>query len=271
MKYKLLNFTDAEEFAGFGEIEYRNDQLFMIDAESKDSLIMNKRWRKRRRVSLTDSNLLQSGFLFENPAHLLTGNAEAEKGLLVGLPETDVQQYNLGPFYRRLNHLNEGKKPNIRSSVFLKDQLVFSNISGQNKEVNQLIVTETGFLKNQEEAEIQILPVDFSETIPGAEMNAITYSPKNDWLIFSAQQVNNLNPAESRSWIGIIENASRKIGRKKIKINSYISLSGVHSSIAHHKIKSVCIQSERTGRIKLLVLGSNETGVTGLFRIRIKL
>lgn len=105
-------------------------------------------------------------------------------------------------------------------------------------------------------------------------LSGLTYSYKNDWLIFTSSTEDTDNAIDDGSigdsYLGIIENASRKIGRKRIKVNALFNLSKLNRKFKGQKIESVCIQADKERRLKLHLVADNDKGDSYLFKIRLK-
>ncbi len=105
-------------------------------------------------------------------------------------------------------------------------------------------------------------------------LSGLTYSYKNDWFIttISSENAGNItdDAAFGDSYLGIVENATRKIGRKRFKINEYFNLSDLDKKFKGQKIESVCIQADKDHRLKLHMVSTNNKGENSLFKVRLK-
>jgi hypothetical protein len=103
-------------------------------------------------------------------------------------------------------------------------------------------------------------------------LSGLTYSYKNDWLVatlLTEGGSGGSGRAVGDSYLAVIENASRKVVRKKMKVNSLFHLSEISESFTGYNLQSVCIRTEKSGRLKLYVLADN-TGTNGVFTVRVK-
>ena len=104
---------------------------------------------------------------------------------------------------------------------------------------------------------------------------ACTYSQKNDTLLFTASKEERDNSYDDgkigESYFGVIENAYRKLYRKKVKITEQVMLSELYEEFKGQKVESVCIQSDKTGRMKVHLVADNDTGGSFLFKILARL
>src|SRR5262249_357813 len=97
---------------------------------------------------------------------------------------------------------------------------------------------------------------------------------QNDWLLATLSTEDTSNAVDDGpvgdSYLVVVENASRKVSRKKININDFINLPEPNKYFKGYKIESVCIQSEKNGRPKIQPVAHNDTGSSYLFKVRIK-
>ncbi len=97
---------------------------------------------------------------------------------------------------------------------------------------------------------------------------------KNDWLVISASTSGSNDTIDESStgdnYLVVIEDALRKTGRKKIKLNGALNLSESDDRFKGKKIRSVCLQSEKDKKLKLQLVADTGTGYSSLFKIRVK-
>ena len=93
---------------------------------------------------------------------------------------------------------------------------------------------------------------------------------KNDVLLFTASIEDRDNSYDDGrigdSYFGVIENAYRKLYRKKVKINEQVKLSDIHDQFLGQKIESVCIQTDKRNRMKVHLVADNDKGGSFLFK-----
>jgi hypothetical protein len=140
---------------------------------------------------------------------------------------------------------------------------------------NNIIVTDIDFWKHPDKAEWNKVIFDLPKTegkVLG--LSGMTYSHKNDWLICTMSTEATTNSIDDGpigdSYLAIVENASRKISRKKMNVNELINMSEVDDAFKGYKLESCTILSEKNGRVKLHLVADNDTGKSFLFRVRLK-
>jgi hypothetical protein len=289
MKIKLLDSKELKDFPSGSGIEFAEDLVYLV---GDDILVMTKQWHILDKITLFAGG---NGTIAKNPDHeleastivyikkiphlLLLGSglngSSQVKAIIVNLENNSLVEHDLGVFYSRLKAAGIDDL-DIEGAAMIEDNLLFCNRANNTHPDNFIIITKNEFWKNQQEAEISVIKIDLvEEKIYLMGVTGLAYSPLNDWLLFTGFTENkNISQADGKrgdSYIGIIENASRKIGRKRMKVNDLQNLSEADEKFAGYKVESVCIQSERDGRLKLHLAAVNDTGLGYLFKIRIKI
>ena len=289
MKIKLLDFKETTDYPSGSGLEYFNKHVYLAGDDTSDILIMDKKWRETGRIKIfegDDARLPKhlksdleatTSMLIDAVPHLLilgsgTREGHRNKALQINLETNHFNEYNIEAFYHRLK--DEGLKDlNIESAAVVEDLLVLGNRGSRKKDSNQVVITTPHFYENPETAEIRIIPLELEDE--DAELSGLTYSEKNDMLLFTASTENKDSESEEdkigESYFGIIENAYRKLYRKKVKINEWLMLSEADERFFKQKIESVCIQTEKRGKFKLHLVADNDRGGSFLFKVLARL
>lgn len=289
MKIKLLDFKENTEYPSGSGIEYFDGQVYLAGDDAADVLIMDKKWRELGRIKIFEnfddripkdvkSDLEATTVLFVNevPHLLIVGSGSREphrnKAILVNLHSNNFADYNVEIFYNRLKESGIHDL-NIESAAVVEDLLILGNRGNKKNETNHIIITQPDFWKQPENAEIRIIPIELEDDF--AELSGLSYSPKNDTLLFTASKEERDNSYDDgkigESYFGVIENAYRKLYRKKVKITEQVMLSDLYEEFKGQKVESVCIQSDKTGRMKVHLVADNDRGGSFLFKILARL
>lgn len=289
MKIKLLDFKENTEYPSGSGIEYFDGQVYLAGDDAADVLIMDKKWRELGRIKIFEnfddripkdvkSDLEATTVLFVNevPHLLIVGSGSREphrnKAILVNLHSNNFADYNVEIFYNRLKESGIHDL-NIESAAVVEDLLILGNRGNKKNETNHIIITQPDFWKQPENAEIRIIPIELEDDF--AELSGLSYSPKNDTLLFTASKEERDNSYDDgkigESYFGVIENAYRKLYRKKVKITEQVKLSDLYEEFKGQKVESVCIQSDKTGRMKVHLVADNDRGGSFLFKILARL
>lgn len=294
MKLTLTDFKELSTFPSGSGIEYYDEKVFLVGDDAKEVLVMNKRWKELQRIPLFEStearipkkiksDLEATTVIVVNgiPRLLILGSGSREehrnKAILLDLDEYRKEEFDMTVFFDRIKAAGITDL-NIESAATLAEgHIIMGNRGHKKNPDNHLIITKNTFWKHQADAELEILPIKFpgkDNKFKNAGISGLTYSALNDWLIFTASTEDTNNAVDDGaigdSYLGIIENASRKIGRKDMKVNEIITLRESEKSLKGYKIESVCVQSEKTGRLKLQLVADNDDGVSCLFKVRLK-
>ncbi|HKH61639.1 MAG TPA: hypothetical protein VKA49_12450 [Flavitalea sp.] len=289
MKIKLLDFKENTEYPSGSGIEYFDGQVYLAGDDAADILIMDKKWRELGRIKIfqnfddripkdvkSDLEATTVVFIDEVPHLLILGSGSREqhrnKAILVNLHSNNFTEYNIEVFYNRLKESGIHDL-NIESAAVVEDLLILGNRGNKKNEANHIIITQPDFWNHPENAEIRIIPIELEDDF--AELSGLTYSEKNDTLLFTASKEDRDNSYDDgkigESYFGVIENAYRKLYRKKVKVNEQVMLSEIYEEFKGHKVESVCIQSDKTGRLKLHLVADNDKGGSVLFKVLARL
>lgn len=289
MKIKLLEFKELSDFPSGSGIEFFEEKLYVIGDDAKDILILDKNWKQLDAIPIFDGAELripkkikadlEASAIFEInkiPRLLTLGSGSTlnrNRAVLVNLDDHKKEEMDITGFYNRikdkLDHLN------IESAAVVLGMLVMGNRANLSSPANSIIATDIDFWKHPEEAhwsKIEFRLPEVKGKVLG--LSGMTYSHKNDWLICTMSTEHTKNAYEDGvigdSYLAIVENASRKVSRKKMNVNELINLSEVDDAFKGYKLESCTITSEKDGRLKMHLVADNDGGKSFLFRVRLK-
>ena len=290
MKLELLDFIELENYPSGSGIEFYDDKIYIVGDNSRDLLVMNKKWTKPTFINLFDtpdkkipksakSDLEAMTLLSvdKKPHLLIIGSGSTDKrnkALLLNLKNNAKTWLDLTVFYNRIKAAGITDL-NIEGIAEVYDYLVLVNRGNITNPDNYLIITKSDFWKNQEKAALQTIVIDFETVEASAHLgvSGLTYSDKHEDLFLTMSTEDTSNTTDDgkigKSYLAVIENLYRKIGREKgkIKVNQMIDLSAADKQFKGYKIESVCIQSQKDHSIKLQLVADNDGGKTQLFKI----
>jgi len=291
MKLELLDFIELENYPSGSGIEFYDDKIFIVGDDATDLLVMNKKWNKPTLISLLNSQDKKMSkeekadleamtvlSVDKKPHLLIIGSGSTDKrnkALLMNLKNNALKPLDLTVFYNRIKATGIASL-NIEGIAEVYDYLVLVNRGNSTFPSNQLIITKPDFWKDQEKAMLQTIALDFENVhlTPGKlGVSGLTYSDKHEDLFLTISTEDTPNAVDDgpigKSYLGVIENLYRKIGREKgkIKINQLIDLSAENEQFKGYKIESVCVQSAKDHSIKLQLVADNDLGKTYLFKI----
>lgn len=292
MKLELLNFIELENYPSGSGIEYFDDKIYVVGDDSRDLMVMSKKWKNPTTINLFDSqdNRIPKSeksdleamtvlTLDKKPHLLIIGSGATDKrnkALLLNLKNNAMKPLDLGVFYNRVKKAIGVEQLNIEGIAEVYDYLVLVNRGNTNQPNNHLIITKPDFWKNQEKASLQTILVDFDSvklTAGKLGISGLTYSDYHEDLFITISSEDTPNAIDDgkigKSYLAVIENMYRKIGREKdkIKLNQLIDLSKENEQFSGYKIESVCVQSAKDHSIKLHLVADNDEGKTYLFKI----
>jgi hypothetical protein len=291
MKLELLDFIELDNYPSGSGIEFYNDRIYIVGDDSRDLLVMTKKWSKPTLINLfetaekripkaTKSDLEAMTVLAvdKKPHLLIIGSGATDKrnkALLLNLKNNAIQWIDLTVFYNRIKSAGITDL-NIEGIAEVYDYLVMVNRGNTANPSNHLIITKPDFWKDQEKASLQTIVLDFDNVnAVGLHLgvSGLTYSDKHEDLFLTISTEDTPNAIDDgkigKSYLAVIENLYRKIGREKgkIKINHLIDLPAADKGFKGYKIESVCIQSSKDHSIKMQLVADNDLGKTFLFKV----
>lgn len=291
MNIKFLDFKQLKDFPSGSGIESFDNKIYIVGDDAKDILVVNKNWKLKETINLFPSDTLRIAKQLKAdyeattviqinkiPFLLILGSgsidATRNKGVLINLTSKATEEIDLSVFYDRLKQ-SGFKELNIEAVTLMGDKLILSNRGNKLRPDNRVILTSADFWKKQQTADIFPIKIEWEQkTESFMTLSGLTYSYQNDWLILTASSEDTDNAIDDGSigdsYLGVIENISRKIGRSRLKLNSLFNLAKLDKLFKGHKIESVCIQGDKEHRLKLHLVADNDTGDSHLFKVRLK-
>jgi len=286
MKLKLLDYKELPDLPVGSNLEFFNDAIYLVDDDASDMVVFNKKWQKEAvhpllvngepRIAPKGKSDFEATTIVEVnsiPRLLVLGidiKDNHHKAILVNLDDLTKEEFDISEFYTRLKQTVG--VINIESAAIVLGKLVLCNRDHKAAPENHIIVTDADFWKNQATAEITTISFDLPQTpkqVVG--LSGLTYSYKNDWLVATLlTEDGTAVDGRGDSYLAVIENASRKVVRKKMKVNTLFHLSELDGSFSGFNLQSVCIRTEKTARLKLYMLAGNKQGMNGVFTVRVK-
>jgi len=288
MKLELIDQKELDYPSASG-IEYFDGQIYINGDDAGTIFVSNTRWKKVEKVSLFEAaepripkeikaDLESSAMLqLEGSTYLLllgSGSRETRnKGILYDVVEKTTRELDLSVFYNRLRE--QLPDLNIEGAAQVGKELVFANRGHKKNPANQFIITSDDFFRYQSTAPIDTLAVKRPPLKGTIGISGLSYSERHDLLLFTTSTENGNSEHNDEtigdSYLGVIENAHWKTGRRKMKVNELIELPQADKAFKGFKIESVCIQSTKKSSVKIQLVADNDDGKSHLFKAILKL
>jgi hypothetical protein len=292
MKLHLLDNIELDSFPSGSGIEFFNDRLYLVGDDAKEILVLNKRWKEKERITLftneetripkkEKADLEATTVLVINDSHylLVLGSGSKDprnKAIILEMANKEITTIDISYFYERLKSILQLTEINIEGAALVNNYLVLANRGNKTFPDNHLIVTTPLFWQDQANAPVQIHQLNFSEYEGPIGISGLCYSEHHEQLLFTTSMEDTPNGyddgAIGKSYLGIINNIFRKLGRphEKLSINELIDLPATSKKFEGYKIESLCIQSEKDHSIKLHLVADNDNGKSYLFKVQLK-
>lgn len=291
MNIKLLDYKELKDFSPGPGIESFDDNLYLVGDNARNILVMKRSWKIRETINLFASDTfrmtseLMADFeattilqINKLPLILIIGSGSLEAGgnkaVLMNLHTRAIEEIDLTIFYNRLKQ-SGFEELDIKAITVLNDKIILCNRANKTHADNRIIITSLDFWKNQHLADILTVKIELEEKAGKFfALSELAYSYENDWLISTVSSQDSNRPIDDGSsgecYLGVVEDASRKIGRKRFKINEYFNLAEVDKKFKGQQVRSFCIQADKEQKLKLHIVSSNNKGENFLFKVRLK-
>ncbi len=287
---KTLLITD---FPSGSSLEFYNNKIYLIGDDATQLLVLDPGYNRVDSLPLFESNDqriekdkkvdLESSAIITvkgKPHFLLLGSASAikrEKLLLfpiTGVWPPKVQTINTSKFNKLVSGAGV-KDINYEGLATIKNAVVISNRGNLQNPVNHLIFTSIPFwIKSGGKLNVAQLTL---KNIKGGftGVSGLVYNKATDQLLFTAstEETNNsYDDGEIKdSYIGWINNISKKTAYKNIHVNGMINLDEVNPEFKGQKIESLCVESTKKNVMTLHLVADNDNGQSKLFKVKLTL
>ena len=294
MKVELLDFKELDNYPSASGIEFHDDTVFVVGETAGDLLVMNKKWKKQERIPLfapgqpgaaappADLEAMTLLTFDKKPQLFIIGSGATparSKAVLLNLKTrlaigsaNATAVMDLSVFYERIKSSGIPAL-NMEGIAVVYDYLVMVHRGNEANPDNFLIITRPGFWNDQPNAFLQVVKIDFgAKAVKGMGISGITYSDSHEDLFLTITTGPGDGDTAGSSWLGVIENLYRKIGREKVrmKINELIDLSAADNRFNGYTFEAVCIQSEKDHSMKLQLVAENAAGQGCLFKVQLQ-
>jgi hypothetical protein len=288
---KIIAFKELLDYPSASGIEFYNDTLYLVGDDANSILMMNTRWENATRIDIfnttenritkklkSDLEAITLVFFNSEPHLLILGSGSKElrnKAILIDIKTKEKKFLDIEIFYERLKSAGI-LDLNIEGVALVNNLIVLSNRGNKTYPDNYLIVTASNFWMDQQNISFTIVKTGLSKIDKAMGISGITYSQRYDRLLLTTSTENTPNAIDDgsigKSCLCIIENFYRKTNQERIKIkeSKIIDLCAADEKFKGYKIESVCIESEKQYSMELHLVADNDTGVSYLFKVRLK-
>lgn len=293
-KLHLVKSLLISDFPSGSSINYYEGKFYLIGDDSRNVLVMNNdyehlgaihlfdhtelRIAKQEKVDLEGSAIVR----VDNTDNLLivgSGSRKNRKRIILipltqaGLETGSMQHaiYKTKDFLKRIEAAGVAEI-NLEGVTLVNNSLVLGNRGNRSTQDNHLIVTDTNFWENQDNANLVIkrlvLPVNHTEVVLG--VSELCYIRENDTLLISLTSEatgNSYDDGEiGDSYIAWISNASDQLRKNEIIPDELVNLSTIEEVFKRQKVEGMCYQMAGAD-FMLHLVSDNDNGESRLFQV----
>jgi hypothetical protein len=293
---ELLKTQLLPDFPSGSSINHRDGLLYLVGDDSNVVLILDKDYLKAGTLQLFNypgkripksmkADVEASVFITVSAVDylLILGSAATtrrEKIILIpfsasGLNKARLLTVSTQPFTNRLRSLGL-PEINLEGATAIGEALMVANRGNRKNTTNHILFTNPDFWNRQDEADIKIIPIEFpSPPRDVIGISELCYEKETDTLLmsFSSEHTDNAydDGTIGDSYIGWIQNMTKKINAPSLVPEHIINLSSFHPEFVSEKIEGLCVESVRANEMIVHLISDNDKGQSKLFKVRLKI
>jgi len=282
----LQKATQLPFFQSITALEYFDRSIMAIGNDATRIFVLNENHEVLDSLSLFDypkkigKPLGNAGIqataivtVANNPALLIMGSGEqrTDKSDIWLFPlkgktysELYTPALTIPDFFKRIRKMGVAQV-SIEGAAEVNGRIVLANAAATTNDINHFIVTEFDFWAKGAMADITVIELK----VPPAKNIRVTgleFDAKEDLLLFSASSINNSN-----GYIGIIQQASKKMKQPTIATNYLLSLHDKVPALNGQKLQSICLgKSTIPGEIILHVCAIDANSQCFVYKLSMK-
>lgn len=295
---RLVRSHLLKDFPSGSSINYYDEKFYLVGDDANNLLILDNTYKQvdsirlfnypEKRIPKAEKADFESATIItlNNKPHLfIIGSASTEKrkkALLI-----PVQNYQAGfanlfhPFFYQDAFLEQLQtkgisEVNIEGAAIIGDFLVLSNRGNNAKPVNHLVITPTNAIQapaQQKDFTVSVIPLTLpvkSKAFTG--VSELCYVASKDLLLITLSEEATENAYDdgviSDSYIGWINNVSKKMNNTALALDDMINLSTVDKSFKLQKIEGLCVEPVKDTALNIHLVSDNDNGESRLFHIK---
>jgi hypothetical protein len=294
---RLIKSSLLKDFSSGSSINYYDGKFYLVGDDATNLLILDKEYKQLDSIRLFDysekripkaekADFESATIIFLNkiPHLFIIGSASTEKRKKTLL--LPVQNYRAGnnlfqPFFYKDAFLQQLKTKgiteiNVEGSTVIKDSLILSNRGNNANRVNHLVIMPTAAMNDpavQTKVPLSVIPLNLP--VSGKSfigVSELCYIEANDMLLItlSSEATDNAydDGAISDSYIGCVNNISKKIHHSPVALDEMINLSEVDKAFVLQKIEGVCVEAVNNNQLDIHLVSDNDNGESTLFHVK---
>lgn len=284
----LLKTLLLSHYPSGSSINYYDDHLYVIGDDANQLLVLDsnynevntvtlfhyegKRIPKARKPDLETAVILNTGRQKKLLALGSAATKERETAVLLPLSSQDSKPVYISyaPFIKRLQQIPE---INIEGAAVAGSHFILANRGNDSYPVNQLVITTTDFLEQQEEAPISVSKLVIPFDLPAfAGVSELCYVEQEDILLVLLSSEATTNAYDDGvigdSYLGWVMHISQKLNGADIQLAGIVNLSDIDPVFKGEKMEGVCVSAVKGNEWYLHLVADNDQGASRLFYVK---
>lgn len=296
---RLIRSHLLKDFPSGSSINYYDEKFYLVGDDANNLLILDDSYKQidsiklfnypEKRIPKAEKADFESATIItlNNKPHLfIIGSASTEKrkkALLIPVQNHQAGLANLfHPFFYQDAFLQQLKtkgiaEVNIEGATTIGDSLVLSNRGNNAKPINHLVITPTAGIQapaKQKDFTVSVIPLTLPvKTRSFTGVSELCYVASKDLLLVTLSEEATDNAYDdgviSDSYIGWINNVSKKMNSATLVLDEMINLSTVDKAFTLQKIEGLCVTSVQDTVLDIHLVSDNDNGESNLFHIKV--
>jgi hypothetical protein len=296
---RLIKSHLLKDFPSGSSINYYDGKFYLVGDDANNLLILDDSYKQtdsirlfnypEKRIPKAEKADFESATIItlnSKPHLFVIGSASTEKrkkALLI-----PVQNYQAGlanlfhPFFYQNAFLQQLRSKgitevNIEGATTIGDSLVLSNRGNNAKPINHLVVTPTDAIQapaKQKDFTVSVIALTLPvKTKAFTGVSELCYVASKDLLLMTLSEEATDNAYDdgviSDSYLGWVDNVSKKMNSTTLALNDMINLSTVDKAFTLQKIEGLCVSSVKDAVFDIHLVSDNDNGESNLFHVKL--
>jgi hypothetical protein len=275
---QLIHSTEIN-FPSASAIEFYNNSLYVFGDDARNILVLSPAYSIIDSVAIADPGsyrISKEGKHDIESAMIVIDNGKPHLfgvGSMSTNKRWNVIGYDLKAgavyhthFFDFTRHFTGIEQINIEGSCVVDSFIIFSNRANLSHSDNHLL-----FWNRHDSISVTILRLPMTGKIAG--VSGLYYIKEKDMLLFTASEEETVNAVDDgeigESYLGWIENFSKKINQAELKTDRFLKLSEVDAAFSKQKIESVCVEKINSDEMIIHLVADNDNGKSKLFKMKL--
>ncbi|HEX2535506.1 MAG TPA: hypothetical protein VHK69_17300 [Chitinophagaceae bacterium] len=283
---RVLRTTQLPDYPSASTLEFHKNRLYVIGDDAPHMMVLDSNHKvldkvrlfpgKERRIAKSTKPDLETSILLRQGAvDYLVGipsfsAKDRNKVVVINLSDNRIVSSDLTFFNTRMKEL-QLQDQNIEGSAWVNNKLLLGSRANGKHKHNHLILSDFSIGEGIRFENARLIRLQLPRTEELVGISGFVYVPEKDLLLFTASTEAAPDAyADGRigdSYLGYIENISRKLGRRRIKADYMMNLTEALQVKEPVKMEAVAVQTINKDGLTVHLAADNDNGKSTLYKV----